>query len=178
MSPSPGCGSSLVPASGTDQQTGPSPGSLLGLRTQGSGPSESGMCWTRRSKSGSDSGPDLQGHNTWVGGSSVTSQAGQWSRGLLAMERSRPDSEQVAAGAADTTSAAGPAGLIRSQSRRAADVGAAGRRKQRPAGARPRDGVQAEAVGSPGTVSHRNQPGAEAQRRAARMWNGHVRPLV
>jgi hypothetical protein len=113
-SPSLGCGSSLVPASGTDQQTAPSPGSLLGLRTQGSGPSESGTCWTRRSKSGSDSGPGIQGHKTWVGGSSVTSQAGQWSRGLLAMERSRPDSEQVAAGAADTTATAGPAGLIRS----------------------------------------------------------------
>ena len=68
MSPSPGCGSSLVPASGTDQQTGPSPGSLLGLRTQGSGPSESGTCWTRRSKSGSDSGPGIQGHKTWVVG--------------------------------------------------------------------------------------------------------------
>ena len=31
MSPSPGCGSSLVPASGTDQQTGPSPGDRLGV---------------------------------------------------------------------------------------------------------------------------------------------------
>jgi hypothetical protein len=158
-SPSPGCGPSLVPSSWTGQLKGPSPGDRLGAAESveravrvGNGLDASVQIGIGQ-RAGHSRAQDMGRRNQRpVRRDSEAEACRQWN------EQGQTRSKEVA-GAADTTAAAGPAGLIRSQSRRAADAGTAGRRKQRPAGARSRDGAPAEAVGQPG---HRQS--ATAQR--------------
>jgi len=116
------------------------------------------MLRAHRSKSGPVGGPLIQGYNAWDGGISMAGPGGpvdQKPAGTGVVKgQTRSERRRAAAG---ITAAAGPAGRASSRSRRAADDGTAGRRKQRPAGVRSRDGATAVASGQPGapSVSHR-----------------------
>jgi hypothetical protein len=175
-SPSLGCGSSLVPSSGTGQLTGPSPGDRLGAAES----------VERAVRVGNVLDASVQ---IGIGQRAGHSRAQYLGRRKLS-DQSGGTVEQRPAGDGEIKARLGASGGGRSRhhcycwpGRPYTLVVTEGRRRRRggtreaEAGRRSATGPQKQWV-SPGTVSHRNQPDAEAQRRAARMWNGHVRPLV
>ena len=177
-SPSPGCGLSLVPSSGTGQLTGPSPGDRLGAAESvkravrvGNGLDASVQIGIGQ-RAGHSRAQDMGRRNQRpVRRDSEAEACRQWNeQGQTRSKRWRAQQTPLLPRARPALYARSHGGP-RTSARR--DEGSRGR----PALGHGTVCWQKQWV-SPGTVSHRNQPGAEAQRRAARMWNGHVRPLV
>jgi len=175
MLPFPGRGSSLVPASGTGQLTGPSPKDRL----------VAAESVERAVRVGNVLDASVQ---IGIGQRAGHSRAQYMGRRKLS-DQPGGTVEQRPAGDGEIKARLGASGGGRSRHHcycglgrpnalvvtEAADVGAAGRGRSALGN---RTVHRQKQWVSPGTVSHRTQPGAEMQRRAGRMQNSHVRPPV